>query len=301
MIDKQGFQDDAVAQSFKRSLAMIEFDLQGNVIWVNQKFAVAMGYTVSEMIGMHHSTFCPTAFAQSKEYQDLWHKLRNSRQFQDKVQRVNKKGETKYLEATYMPVFNGNKVEGVIKVATDITDREQHTAQVVTNLQQMAEELNRRASDGINRNKQLVQSIDLIVEESIDHLATLHTLEAQTDLIKGITSTIQGIASQTKLLALNAAIEAARAGEHGRGFDIVAKEVRKLSDRVEESIKEINGYMEGIITEVAKVSKGTAQMQESIQSGQSQVHTAINDFLSIHQASQQLDEQAKSFQMSFNI
>ncbi|WP_373562383.1 methyl-accepting chemotaxis protein [Halobacillus litoralis] len=74
------------------------------------------------------------------------------------------------------------------------------------------------------------------------------TLEMQGQNIKEVVKTIKDIASRINLLALNAAIEAARAGGHGCGFDIVAKEVRKLSNKVKHSIGEVRENV-GLITE----------------------------------------------------
>jgi methyl-accepting chemotaxis protein len=69
--------------------------------------------------------------------------------------------------------------------------------------------------------------------------AVSETVLAMID-ITGKISIIEEIARRTNLLALNAAIEAARAGEHGRGFAVVASEVRKLAERAQQAVSEIN-------------------------------------------------------------
>ncbi|MCQ4087944.1 methyl-accepting chemotaxis protein [Saccharibacillus sp. JS10] len=288
--------DELVVSALEKHLALIRFDLNRRVVYVNTNFAQAMGYTEQQMIGMDHRQFCFPGFANSLEYDQFWRALFSGQSIQDKIERMDAQGERIWLEATYMPVLGSNgKVLGVFKVAANITRRQRNIEEVVTELQQMSEGLNVRAESGITRSTELLQSIESISEVSEKNIATLASLQSQAESIRGIVQTIQDIASQTSLLALNAAIEAAHAGEHGKGFDIVAKEVRKLAGRVSDSIVEVRRNIEGITKEVTNITEGTNLAQDNINRSQVQIRNAMDEFEDISAASEQLDSRARDF------
>jgi PAS domain S-box-containing protein len=296
MKSTQVFQEEAVLAAIERSLAMIEFDPNGKVLWANENFARTMGYRVGEMPGLMHRQFCTPEFAGSRQYMELWRNLRAGKSFQEKIQRVTKRGELLWLEATYTPVFDSTgKVAGVVKVATDITERELNMTRVTEQLQEMAENLNGRAEMGITRSEEAAFASSKLVDESKGNLEILESLKSQAKSIGSIVQTIREIAAQTNLLALNAAIEAARAGEHGRGFNVVAGEVRKLATRVQDSIQEVNAHVEGIAGEINKISEATQRSQNGITNNQSLNEQAVSAFKEIGSAARELDKQAKTF------
>lgn len=116
--------------------------------------------------------------------------------------------------------------------------------------------LSGKGKELMNSSSQQMEKINEIVQ---DATVKMTELDKGTKEITKLVDIIQNVSKQTNLLALNAAIEAARAGEHGRGFAVVAEEVRKLSEQVAVSVKEITLFVENINREANDVS---ASLQE---------------------------------------
>ncbi|GAB3838982.1 methyl-accepting chemotaxis protein [Dactylosporangium cerinum] len=254
-----------------RAQAVIEFDLEGNVLTANDNFLRTMGYSLREIKTQHHSMFCTQDYITSPEYRDFWLRLSRGEFLNGRFHRIGKYGRDVYLQANYNPIFDlsGDPVK-VVKYAQDITDQvalehrlntktsemsgaiddlSTSIAQIVGNAGQASElagETQSNAQRGFEELRKSIEAIDL--------------MERSSDQIAAIVQVIGEIASQTNLLAFNASIEAARAGEHGVGFSVVAGEVRKLAERSSDSAREISRL---IVESATRINQGSQVAQRA--------------------------------------
>lgn len=119
----QHLYDQSIVAALNRSNAVIQFDTSGVVTEVNDNFLNAVGYQREEVIGQHHRMFCQKEYAEGHEYRSFWQRLNNGEFISGQFPRVDKSGNTLWLEASYNPVFDEqNNITGVVKFASDITE-----------------------------------------------------------------------------------------------------------------------------------------------------------------------------------
>jgi methyl-accepting chemotaxis protein len=280
---KQEYADLAgQVQAINKAQAVIEFSLDGVVLTANQNFLGALGYTLPEIAGKHHSLFVDPAEVRGPAYKAFWADLRQGIYQAGQFRRIGKAGNEVWIEASYNPILdlNGRPFK-VVKYATDITKQMtvlsdlktivdtnfgeidvalgrsstqaqvatqavQHTSGSVQAMAASAEELAssvREIADTMAKSKLAVNEAHEQLVGADEAIQKLATVSAS---MVGIVSLIRNIASQINLLALNATIESARAGDAGKGFAVVASEVKNLARQAGDATDQIAREIEGL-------------------------------------------------------
>jgi methyl-accepting chemotaxis protein len=112
-----------------RAQAVIEFNLDGTIITANDIFLGALGYSLAEIQGKHHSMFVGPGERESRAYQEFWASL-NRGEFQSaEYKRFGKGGKEVWILASYNPILDDTgKPFKVVKFASDISEQKLKTA-----------------------------------------------------------------------------------------------------------------------------------------------------------------------------
>jgi len=267
-------------EAIGKSQAVIEFDMQGHVLTANANFLGALGYSLAEIQGKHHSMFVPSEQRDGEAYRAFWANL-NRGEFQSgEYERVGKGGKQIWIQASYNPIrdLNGKPCK-VVKYASDTTAqvlarmRSEKVRGMMESVAAGAEELNASVREISAAMTKCRDTALTAVEQVEDADRKAQRLSEAAESMRSIVQLIGDITGQINLLALNATIESARAGEAGRGFAVVASEVKNLAnqakqatDKIEQEISNLNGISGDVVGALTSIKKAIQDVSEYVTS-----------------------------------
>lgn len=288
--------------------AVVEFDLAGNVLTANRNFLAAMGYTLREIQGQHHSLFCSADYVQGTEYRDFWLRLGEGQFVSGRFHRIGKYERDVWIHATYNPIFDLNgKVAKIVKYAFDVTKEvllerriQEKTQAMTASIRGLVESIGTIAansgvaSETASAAAASAQSGAGALQQSLN---AIETVQRGSLRMSEIVRVIGDIANQTNLLAFNAAIEAARAGAHGVGFSVVAGEVRKLAENSATAAREIASLIDETVMQIgqgAEVSKAAASSFAGVLDHVGRTHSNVGEIACATENQRQLAAQVST-------
>lgn len=236
-----------------KSQAVIEFNMDGMVRTANDNFLKALGYSLEDIKGHHHSMFVDPAERDTLAYREFWASLNRGEYQAAEYKRIGKGGREVWIQASYNPIMDLNgKPFKVVKYATDTTDqviarmKSERVRSMMESVAAGAEELNasvREISEAMVKSRNTATSA---VEKVVSADSQAQRLSTAAQAMSGIVELIGNITGQINLLALNATIESARAGEAGRGFAVVASEVKNLANQAKQATDKITSEIDSL-------------------------------------------------------
>ncbi|WP_398470288.1 PAS domain-containing protein [Tardiphaga sp.] len=271
---------DGQMEAIRKSQAVIEFRMDGNIITANQNFLNTLGYTLDDIRDRHHSMFVDPMERSSAAYGEFWASLNRGVYQAAEYRRIGKGGREVWIQASYNPIFDLNgKPFKVVKYATDITAqamarmKAERARSLIESVAAGSEEMNasiREISETMVKSRQTAEAAVNQVETA-DLQAQRLTSAAHA--MGGIVGLIGDITGQINLLALNATIESARAGEAGRGFAVVASEVKNLAnqakqatDKISSEIESLNGISGDVVSALVTIKQAIEHVNEFVTS-----------------------------------
>ncbi|MDR9783437.1 methyl-accepting chemotaxis protein [Rhizobium redzepovicii] len=208
---KQAVEDSGKLEAISRSQAVIEFTPKGEILTANENFCQAMGYSLAEIAGKHHSMFCDPAHTRTEEYSTFWQRLGNGEFIANEFVRFGKGGREIWIQAAYNPIVDANgKVYKVVKFATDVTQRMSAISLLGGALRQLSE-------------GDLTKTVDTPFVPSMEQLR------------HDFNTAVKGLADTMKTIGENAIAIAAGSSEIGTSADSFSKRTEQQAASIEET------------------------------------------------------------------
>ena len=188
---------EAIAAAVSKAQAQIEFRMDGTIITANENFCNAVGYSLPEIQGRHHSLFVDAAFKESEEYRQFWARL-NRGEFEAKqYRRLGKGGREVWIEASYNPILDDKgKPFKVIKYATDITAQKRRDLAFEQAVTKFSDNIGGVVETVSSAAVELRASAEALVQLSSQTEQRASTVAASSEEVNASIATVVGAAAQ---------------------------------------------------------------------------------------------------------
>ncbi len=264
---KRAVEDAGKLEAISRSQAVIEFTPAGDILTANENFCNGLGYSLSEIVGKHHSMFCDPAYARSDEYKQFWPRLAKGEFIANEFVRYGKGGKEIWIQAAYNPIADADgRIYKVVKFATDVTQRMSAISLLGTALRQLSE-------------GDLTRTLDTAFVPSMEQLR--HDFNA----------TIDKLSRTMKTIGENATAIADSSREIGSSADSFSKRTEQQAASVEETaaaLEEITTTVNDSSQRADEAGRLVGQTKQSAEQSGTVVRRAVSAMDQIEQSSREI-------------
>ncbi|MFA0816103.1 MAG: methyl-accepting chemotaxis protein [Anaerofustis sp.] len=181
-----------------------------------------------------------------------------------------------------IPVRNEDgTIEGAVSVGKSLQKR----SEVLDCAQGLSSSLIQITS-AVNELSDTVQNVVKTNTENIEFVNNTDQKAKETNEILNI---VRKVSRQTHLLGINASIEAAKAGQYGKSFEVVANEIRSLSESVSNSMNRMEDVLGGISAAISEMKKRIEQSNDAISSQASTLEEIAASIESLNSTARELN------------
>ncbi|ADL51603.1 methyl-accepting chemotaxis protein [Clostridium cellulovorans] len=174
-----------------------------------------------------------------------------------------------------------NLLKDIVSILNVFNEEFKRMIESIEKIDTSAKYIKDLADDSGNDMGNVVSSLDITTIEFNKLVSKIVEVNENVESISQIAKLIDELSKQINLLSLNASIEAARAGVHGRGFDVVAKEIRKLADVSNDSAGNINNIINKIVNDTKAMVSTTKEVSDELDVQKDNIHLALKSFVTI--------------------
>jgi methyl-accepting chemotaxis protein len=312
----------AKLNSISKAQAVIEFKMDGTIVTANDNFLNALGYTLEEIKGRHHSMFVSESERNSPEYREFWARLNRGENLPGEYQRIGKGGKEVWIQASYNPIPNQNGVfTKVVKYATEVTEAVKARQKMVEILQSVnenaatlgaaAEELTAVSTQMASNAEETSAQVGVVSaasEQVSKNVLTVSTgVEEMSSAIREIAKNATEaahVAQQAVSTADSANVSISKLGESSIEIGKVIKVITSIAEQT--NLLALNATIEAarageagkgfavVANEVKELAKDTARATEDIgrkiETIQADTNVAIDSIQQINQVIAQIND-----------